>query len=83
MVQSYIIYINKQHPRKSTCNCPFVNGRRVISEHMLVLLFIIAPENVQNFLKKIEKYEAEENKRGQLHYDGLKAYVKSLSKSEL
>ncbi|MCB6608534.1 SWIM zinc finger domain-containing protein [[Clostridium] symbiosum] len=78
----YIVYINKQHPRKSTCNCPFVNGRRVICKHMLALLFTIAPETVQNFLKEVEKYEAEENKRRQLHYVGMKAYVKSLSKSE-
>lgn len=81
--EPYIVYINKQHPRKSTCNCPFANGRRVICKHMLALLFTIEPETVQNFLNEVEKYEAEEKKRKQLHYDELKTYVKSLSKSEL
>ena len=25
---SYSVYIDKIHPRKSTCNCPFADGRR-------------------------------------------------------
>ena len=81
--EPYIVSIDKQHPRKSTCNCPFANGRRVICKHMLALLFTVEPKMVQDFLKEAEEYEAEENKRRQQHYDDLKTYVKSLSKSEL
>lgn len=81
--EPYIVYIDKQHPRKSTCNCSFADGRRVICKHMLALLFTAEPETVQNFLKEAEEYEAEENKRKQKHFDDLKIYVKGLSKSEL
>lgn len=81
--ESYTVYIDKQHPRKSTCNCAFANGRRVICKHMLAVLFTAEPEVAEEFLKEVEKYEAEEEKREQQHYEDLEAYVKSLSKSEL
>lgn len=66
-----------------TCNCAFADGRRVICKHMLALLFIAEPETVENFLKEVEKYEAEEKEREQQHFGDLRTYVKSLTKSEL
>lgn len=30
----YFVHIDKAHPRKSTCNCPFAEGRRVVCKHM-------------------------------------------------
>lgn len=30
----YLVHIDKGHPRKSKCNCPFADGRRVICKHM-------------------------------------------------
>ena len=33
----YDVTINTAHPRKSACNCPFAEGRRVICKHMVAL----------------------------------------------
>ena len=33
----YVVHIDKNHPRKSTCNCPFADGRRVVCKHMIAL----------------------------------------------
>jgi uncharacterized Zn finger protein len=81
--EPYIVHIDKQHPRKSTCNCPFADGRRVVCKHMVALLFTVEPKAAEDFLKKVEEYEAEEEAIEQQHYEDLKEYVKSLSKSEL
>ena len=80
---TYRVYIDKSHPRKSTCNCPFADGRRVVCKHMIALYFMAEPEAAKEFLREVEKWEAEEEARVQQHYEELKKYVKSLSKAEL
>jgi len=69
--------------RKSTCNCPFAEGRRVVCKHMIALYFTAEPQAAKDFLKKVEQWEAEEAEREKQHYDDLKKYVKGLSKTEL
>lgn len=80
---TYRVFIDKAHPRKSTCNCPFADGRRVVCKHMIALYFTAEPEAAKEFLREVEKWEAEEEARMQQHYEELKKYVKSLSKAEL
>lgn len=80
---TYTVHIDKAHPRKSVCNCPFADGRRVICKHMIALYFTAEPKAADDFLKEVEKWEAEEEEREQQHYEDLKKYVKSLSKTEL
>lgn len=81
--ETYDVLIDKEHPRKSKCNCPFADGRRVICKHMIGLLFTVEPKQATDFLKAVEEYEAEEELREQQHYEDLKEYVYSLSKAEL
>ncbi len=52
-------------------------------KHMIALYFTAEPKAAENFLKEVEKWEAEEEEREQQHYEDVKKYVKSLSKTEL
>ena len=79
----YSVHIDKVHPRKSSCNCPFAEGRRVICKHMIALLFTSEPKAAEDFLRQVEKWEQEEKEREQLHYKELREYVNSLPKKEL
>lgn len=79
----YIVHIEKEHPRKTTCNCPFAEGRRVVCKHMIALYFTAEPKAAEDFLKEVEEWEATEEVREQEHYEDLEKYVKSLSKVEL
>ena len=79
----YSVHIDKVHPRKSSCNCPFAAGRRVICKHMIALLFTAEPKTAEDFLRQVEKWEQEEKEREQLHYKELREYVNSLPKKEL
>lgn len=81
--EKYTVCIDKKHPRKSTCNCAFAEGRRVVCKHMIALYFTAEPEAAENFLKQVAEWEAEEEAEQQKHYDDLRKYVKSLSKVEL
>ena len=50
---------------------------------MIALYFTAEPQAAKDFLKEVERWEEEEKLREQEHYEGLKKYVKSLSKTEL
>ena len=80
---TYKVHIDTEHPRKSSCNCPFAYGRRVVCKHMIALYFTVEPKVAEDFLKEVEKWEAEEEERELQHYEEMKKYVKSLSKTEL
>lgn len=83
----YDVMIDPEHPRRSTCDCPFADGRRVICKHMIALYLGIFPEKEQQMLDYIEeqnqlyvqKYEQEMQERE----DEIRKYVMGLTKTEL
>lgn len=79
----YTVRIDTAHPKKSSCNCPFANGRRIVCKHMIALYFTVNPEVADNFLREAEALEAEEQEREQQYYEETKKYVESLSEKEL
>ena len=34
--EPYTVEIDVMHPRKSTCNCPHANGKRIVCKHMIL-----------------------------------------------
>lgn len=62
-IMSIIVHRETRHPRKSFCNCPFADGRRVVCKHMITLYFTAELKMAQDFLKKVEKWEADEERR--------------------
>jgi hypothetical protein len=79
----YTVHIETNHPRRSTCNCPFAEGRRVVCKHMIALYFTAEPKAADEFLRQVEEWEAEEQEREKQHYEDLRKYVNQLSKAEL
>ena len=80
---SYVVHVDKIHPRKSTCTCPFAEGRRVVCKHMIALYFTAEPKVAEDFKKQVENWEREEEERAKQHYDDLRKDVNSLKKREL
>lgn len=83
----YDVTIDLAHPRKSACNCPFAEGRRVICKHMVALNLGIFPEKEQQMLDYIEEqnqmYEQEYEEEMQAREAEIVEYVMRLSKAEL
>lgn len=79
----YQVKINTAHIRQSKCNCPHADGRRVICKHMVAMFFAAFPEEAEQYMEEVTKYEREEEQRMEQHYAALRSYVKSLSKREL
>lgn len=80
---AYSVHIDTLHPRKSTCNCPFAVGRRVVCKHMLAVYFTAEPHVAMDFMKQVEEWEIEEDEREQQAFMEIRQYVYSLSMTEL
>ena len=46
----YDVTIDTVHSKNSVCNCPFVEGRKVIRKHMVALNLGIFPEKEQQMM---------------------------------
>lgn len=86
----YQVHLDITHPRKSTCNCPYADGRMIICKHKIATYFTIFPEEARAYIEEVEAYEEESEKRYQAylkeqekHFQEIKNYVYHLSKQEL
>ena len=78
----YNVFISLNHPRKSTCSCPFAEGRRVICKHMVATYFKIYPEEAKRLIDEQVAYEMEEEQLYEEQYNEVKEYVNSLTEEE-
>ncbi len=81
--EPYHVMIDTEHPRKSTCNCPYAEGNKIVCKHKIALFFTVFPREADRYIAEIEEYEREEETREKQRYDQIVKYVKSLSKEEL
>lgn len=81
--KSYHVFIDIEHPRKSHCNCPHADGRRVICKHQIALYFSVCPKAAEQYYKEVMKYEQEEERRQEELDEKVLDYINSLSKAEL
>jgi len=86
----YNIHLDLNHPRKSTCNCPYADGRRIICKHMVASYFAIFPVKAKEYIEEIERYEEEEEERFQQsiimreeRIKDIEKYLNKLTKKEL
>ena len=79
----YQVYIDLEHPKKSTCTCPHADGTRRACKHKVALYFSLYPEAAEQAIKEAEEWEAEEERRLEEEREDIKKYVYSLTKQEL
>ena len=81
--ETYTIYLNVEHVRKSTCNCPLANGKRIICKHIVATFFTAFPDEAINFEEEQEKLHEEYENYQEKLYNKTQSYIKSLTKKEL
>ena len=81
--EKYKIYIDTEHPKRSTCNCPHAEGTRRCCKHKIALFFTAFPDEAEKYyndlmsdLEEQERYEEEIEMK-------IDSYIDSLKKSEL
>ena len=79
---TYDVRINLAHPRKSQCSCPHAAGKQVVCKHMVAVYFTAFPTEAERYIRELEEYWKEEEKREQETEDRLIAFVRKMKKSE-
>ncbi len=82
-VSKYDVAINIEHPRKSKCNCPHADGKRIICKHMIALYFTTFPNLAEEYYQKVIEYEREQEAYEEELYDNVIEYVHKMKKSDL
>jgi len=78
----YIVEIDVAHPRKSKCNCPHADGKRIVCKHMMAVYFAVFPEEAQRIYNEAIEYQEQEDKCAEELYEKVRQYVYKMKKSE-
>ncbi len=79
----YLVHVDLEHPRKSTCNCPFANGKRIICKHMVAVSLCVDSSEAERFKKELTPYHSLEEEVDSRSYDRYLRFAKMMSKEEL
>lgn len=77
--RDYEVKIDYKHPRKSVCNCPQANGKRVVCKHMVALYFAVFPMEADILLEQNGKWEQAEEDKNKKVYSRVSEYIDSMS----
>ena len=81
--KDYNVYLNIEHPKKSTCNCPLANGKRIICKHIVATYFEAIPNSAKNFEDEQNKLQEEYELEQEQIYDRAVKHLSKMNKNEL
>lgn len=80
---NYNVHLDIEHPRKSLCNCPLANGKRIICKHIVATYFNAFPNEAVSFEEEQNRLQEEYEKEQEEEYDKAIKYLNRMSKQEL
>lgn len=80
---NYNVHLDIEHPRKSSCNCPLANGKRIICKHIVATYFTAFPNEAVSFEEEQNRLQEEYEKEQEEEYDKAIKYLNRMSKQEL
>ena len=81
--KKYEVYLNIEHVRKSKCNCPHADGKRIICKHIVATYFKAFPNEAVNFEEEQNELEKEYEKEQEELYDKVINYLHKMKKEDL
>lgn len=81
--ESYNVHLDMVHPRKSTCNCPLADGKRIICKHIVAVSFCVDSSEAERFKNIKTIYASEEEERPAKRHESYMRIAKYMSKEEL
>ena len=79
----YSVELHIDHPRKSKCNCPHADGKRIICKHIVATYFTVLPKEAERFYAEAMAYQEEEEKRQEELSNKVIEYVGKMKKADL
>ena len=81
--KEYNVSLNLEKPRKSTCNCPLANGKRIICKHIVATYFSVVPGSAKEFEDEQNRLQEEYEEYQENEYKNAINFIKKMSKKEL
>lgn len=81
--EKYEIYIDIEHPKRSTCTCPHAKGTRRCCKHKIALFFTAFPDEAIQYYDELMAFEEEQERYNEEIESRVDSYIDSLKKSEL
>ncbi len=81
--EPYSVELHIDHPRKSKCNCPHADGKRIVCKHIVATYFTVLPKEAERFYSEAMAYQEEEEKRQEELCDKVIEYVGKMKKTDL
>ena len=81
--KEYDVYLNLKNPRKSTCNCPLANGKRIICKHIVATYFSVVPGSAEQFEEEQNILQEEYEEYKENEYKNSIKFINKMTKSEL
>ncbi len=81
--EEYGIELDIDHPRRSKCNCPHADGKRIVCKHIVATYFTVFPKEAEMFYEEAMNYQEEEEKRQEELSDKVIEYVCKMKKTDL
>ena len=81
--EPYTVEIDVAHPRKSRCNCPHADGKRIVCKHMVATYFAAYPAEAVRFYREYLKAQEEAEQYEEEICDRVQEYIGHMKKSEL
>lgn len=81
--EEYEIYIDTEHPKRSTCTCPHAEGTRRCCKHKIALFFTAFPDEAEQYYDDLMAEEEEEERYEEEMELKVDSYIESLKKDEL
>ena len=80
---AYKVHLDIEHPRKSTCDCPFAKGKRIICKHIVATYFTALPKEAKMFEEEQKRLQEDYEKAQEEEYDRVIKCLNEMSKQEL
>lgn len=80
---TYKVHLDIEHPRKSTCDCPFAKGKRIICKHIVATYFTALPKEAKMFEEEQKRLQEDYEKAQEEEYDRVIKCLNEMSKQEL
>ena len=81
--EKYKVHVDLSHPRKSTCNCPLADGKKIICKHIVAVSLCVDDSEAERFKKEKTIYASEEEERRTKKYYKYLDIATHMPKSEL
>lgn len=80
---NYLVHVDMEHPRKSTCNCLLANGKKIICKHIIAVSLCLDESEAERFKTEKTVYASEEEERKAKKYEKYMGFAKTMSPREL